>query len=128
MYATLKLIHVSCVGVSILGFFLRGVLAQRDAPVMRKRWIRVLPHINDTALLASALAMAVMSSQYPLSADWLSAKLVGLIVYVGLGVITLRSPQPSRRRAAFLAALVVFGWMVSVALTRHPAGFLALLP
>jgi uncharacterized membrane protein SirB2 len=127
MYATLKLIHVTCVVISILGFFLRGILAQRDAAVMRRRWIRVLPHFNDVALLASAVAMAVLSGQYPFSADWLTAKLLGLIVYVGLGVVALRSGHPGRRRLAFVMALVVFGWMVSVALTRHPAGFLVLL-
>ena len=127
MYSTLKLIHITCVGISVLGFLLRGVLAQRDAPVMRKRWVRVLPHFNDTALLASAIAMAVMSGQYPLIADWLTAKLLGLIAYVALGVVALRSPHPQRRRWAFVLALAVFTWIVSVALTRHPAGFWVLL-
>ncbi len=127
MYATLKLIHVTCVAISILGFFLRGILTQRDAAVMRRRWIRVLPHLNDVALLASAVAMAVLSGQYPFSADWLTAKLLGLIVYVGLGVIALRGRHPGRRRLAFALALVVFSWIVSVALTRNPAGFLTLL-
>jgi uncharacterized membrane protein SirB2 len=39
----------------------------------------------DTVLLASAIAMAVISAQYPFAADWLTAKLVGLLIYIGCG-------------------------------------------
>lgn len=64
----------------------------------------------------------------PDRAPWLLAKLVGLVVYVALGVVALR-PGRSRgvRAAAWLGALSVIGWMVSVAITKHPLGIFSLL-
>jgi uncharacterized membrane protein SirB2 len=126
MFPTLKAIHVASVALSIAGFLVRGILVWREAPVMRRRWVRVVPHINDTVLLASAVAMAVLSAQYPFVAGWLTAKVFGLVAYVALGAVALRSASRERRRAAFVAALLVFGWIVSVALTRHPAGVFSL--
>jgi uncharacterized membrane protein SirB2 len=61
----------------------------------------------------------------PSDAPWLLAKIVGLVVYVGLGVVALR-PGGSRtvRASAWLAALAVVAWIVSVAMTKSPLGFL----
>lgn len=127
MYLTLKTIHVSFVIISIVGFILRSILVYRESPILQRRWIRILPHVNDTLLLASALAMVVMSAQYPFVADWLTAKVFGLLAYIVLGVFALRGRTAIIRRNAFFAALTTFGWIVSVALIRHPAGIFSLL-
>jgi len=43
-----------------------------------------------------------------------------------LGALALRDASTQRMRiACWLAAMAVFGWIVSVALSRQPAGFLA---
>jgi uncharacterized membrane protein SirB2 len=122
MYTAIKYFHVSCVVLSISGFVLRWLLQQRGALVMQRRWVRVLPHVNDTLLLGSALTMAFMSSQYPFVAAWLTSKVLGLLAYIALGVVALRGPTARMRLFAFGAALAVFAWIVSVALSRHPAG------
>jgi uncharacterized membrane protein SirB2 len=127
MYLTLKTIHVSLVFISITGFTLRCFLARRESPILRQRWIRIVPHVNDTLLLASALAMVVMSAQYPFVVGWLTAKVLGLLAYIGLGVFALRGRTAAIRQQAFIAALLTFGWIVSVALLRHPAGVFSLL-
>lgn len=127
MYLTLKTIHVSFVIISIVGFILRSILVYRESPILQRRWIRILPHVNDTLLLASALAMVVMSAQYPFVAGWLTAKVFGLLAYIVLGVFALRGRTAIIRRHAFFAALATFGWIVSVALIRHPAGIFSLL-
>jgi hypothetical protein len=70
--------------------------------------VRVLPHIVDTVLLGSAIAMAVISAQYPFAADWLTAKLIGLLIYIGCGTMALKRARSKaagvfpRRRAAEL--------------------------
>jgi uncharacterized membrane protein SirB2 len=93
---------------------------------MNRRWIRVLPHLNDTVLLAAALSLVLMSGQYPFVDGWLTAKVLGLTAYIILGSLALRAGStPKIRVVAWLAALVVFGWILSVALTRQPLGFLA---
>jgi uncharacterized membrane protein SirB2 len=67
-----------------------------------------------------------MSGQYPFVDAWLTAKVLGLTAYIILGSLALRAGSaPGIRISAWLAALVVFGWIVSVALTRQPQGFLA---
>jgi uncharacterized membrane protein SirB2 len=128
MYALIKYVHLFSVALSLTGFFLRGLLAMRDSPLLKARWIKVLPHINDTILLAAALSLAVMSDQYPFVSGWVTAKVLGVIAYIILGSLALRAgSSPRTRIVCWLAAMAVFGWIVSVALTRTPAGFLAAL-
>lgn len=128
MYALVKYVHVVSVALSLAGFFLRGLLTMRASPLMNARWIRVLPHINDTVLLIAALSLAAMSDQYPFVANWVTAKVLGVTAYIMLGSLALREGSTRKMRiACWLAALAVFGWIVSVALTRQPAGFLAAL-
>lgn len=128
MYILIKYVHVTSVALSVTGFFVHGLLLIRAAPSMNARWFRILPHINDTILLVAALSLATMSGQYPFVADWVTAKVFGVITYIILGFLALRAESTRRMRIVFwLAALVVFGWIVSVALTRQPMGFLAVL-
>lgn len=80
---------------------------------------RVAPHVNDTLLLAAGIALALRIQQYPLVHGWLTAKLVGLIVYIGLGLVALRFGRTRRvRLIAWAAALVVYLYIVGVAMTR----------
>ena len=128
MFTAVKYVHVISVVLSVSGFFIRGILMMRDSPLLTARWIRVLPHVNDTILLAAALTLAWMSGQYPFVADWVTAKVFGIIAYIILGTLALReaSTRPMRI-ACWFASLAVFAWIVSVALTRNPAGLLARL-
>ncbi len=126
MYYALKHLHVACVLLSIAGFTLRGVWMLSGSRLLQLRLTRVLPHVVDSLLLLSALAMAAMIGQYPFVAGWVTAKVIGLVVYILLGVVALRrGPTRALRGGAFLAALAVYGWIVSVALSKNPAGFLS---
>lgn len=119
-YAVLKAIHVGCATLSISGFVLRFGLMLADSPALKSRVARVLPHVIDTALLASALAMAWQLGALP---AWLAAKIVALLAYIVLGAIALkRGRTRGSRIAAGVAAIVVFGYIVSVALAKSPLG------
>lgn len=125
-YLAIKHVHVACVALSIMGFCLRVALLLRRPALMKQRWLHVVPHINDALLLAAALTLAVLSGQYPFLDAWLTAKVFGLIAYIILGALALQAGrQPVLRLGAGLAAIVVFGWIVSVALSRHPLGWFA---
>ncbi len=125
MYLLVKYIHVASVVLSITGFFLRGLLLLRSSPLLAVRWIRVLPHVNDTVLLAAALTLAAMSEQYPFVDNWVTAKVFGVIAYIILGSLALQAGRTLVSRiVCWLAAMAVFGWILSVALTRQPMGFL----
>lgn len=118
-YALIKLVHMSCATLSFGLFFLRGVWMLRAPQHLQRRWVRVVPHVIDTVLLGSAVVLAVMSRQYPVAENWLSAKVVALVVYIALGMVALgRGRTRGVRSAAWLAALAVFGYIVAVARTR----------
>ena len=88
------------------------------------RWVKIVPHVVDTALLASALTMVFWSGQYPFSQPWLTAKVLGLIVYIVLGTFALkRGKNKTVRGYALVAALLTFAYIVMVALTRRPLLF-----
>jgi len=126
-YVLLKQVHVTCVVTTIVLFLVRGGWMIRGTLRDRGRWVRIVPHVIDTVLLASAIAMVHLLGQYPGTAGWLTAKLIGLLFYIGLGTVALkRGKTLPVRIAAFAGALVTFGYVVAVALTRDPRGFLAL--
>lgn len=125
-YAVLKALHVGCAAASIAFFCVRGAWMLVAPERLRRKWVRVLPHVVDTVLLASAIALAVMLRNYPLTHGWLTAKVVGLFAYIVLGTIALkRGRTRGIRIAAFAGAIVTFAYIVSVAVTKSPAGFLA---
>ena len=125
-YILLKQLHVACALLSYAGFVARGVWMVCDSPMLERRWVKVLPHVNDTLLLAAAIALAWMLRQYPFVHGWLTAKVVALAGYILLGMVALR---PGRARAVrvatWVAAQIVFLYIVAVAYTRNPLIFAA---
>ena len=118
-YTLLKNLHVACVVLSGTGFVLRGVWMMQGSPMLARRWVRLVPHVMDTVLLASAIALAVISGQYPLAHGWLTAKVVGLIAYIVLGSIALKRGRTlGVRIAAFCGALLAFTYLIAVAITK----------
>lgn len=120
-YLFLKAVHVACAGLSYALFFVRGIWMIREPALLERRWVRIVPHVNDTLLLAAAIAMTVMTGQYPFVHGWLTAKLIALVIYIGLGMIALtRGKTREVRVAAWVGAQLAFGYIVAVALTRDP--------
>jgi uncharacterized membrane protein SirB2 len=125
-YLALKHLHLTTVILSFALFVLRGLWMLVDSPQLQRRWVRIAPHLIDTVLLASAIGLTLILQQYPFVNSWLTAKVLALIAYIVLGGIALRrGPTRTIRAAAWVAALATFGYIVSVALTRDPLGFLA---
>lgn len=124
-YSTLKHLHMGAVALSAIGFFARGLAALTGATWVRSRAAKTLPHVLDTMLLASALAMVWLLQLNPFATPWLLAKILGLLAYIGLGMLALH-PGFARplRAVAWLAALLVLAWITSVAILKNPLGFL----
>ncbi len=117
----LKIIHVTTAAVSYALFVVRGIWMINGSPRLNERWVRIVPHVNDTLLLAAAIWMTILIHQYPGTHAWLTAKLAALLVYIGLGTVALKRGKTRRTRiAAWLGSQAVFFYVVAVALTRNP--------
>ena len=120
-YVALKLVHVGCVVLSYTLFVVCGVWMMRGSALLNARWVKIVPHVIDSVLLVSAVTMAVMIRQYPFVAPWITAKVLALFAYIMLGTMALKRGKTRRMRvAAWIAAQVVFIYIVAVALTRNP--------
>lgn len=125
LYAALKLVHVTAVVLSGAGFVARHVRSVTGRPPA-SGWLAAAPHVVDTVLLASALGLAWVGGFRPFEVPWLEAKLAGLAVYIVAGTIALKRGRTAGARAtAFAMALLAYAYIVSVALTKHPQGWLA---
>ena len=125
-YLPLRQLHIACAILSISLFMLRGGLMLADSSWQRLLLLQYLPHVVDTVLLMSALMLTTIVHQYPFANGWLTAKVVLLTVYVGLGSIALRRGRTRRVRIVALAgALLAVAFLVSVARAHHPLGLFA---
>ena len=119
-YLAIKHIHITFAALSGGFFLLRGLWMLQDSPMLQQRWVRIVPHVVDTLLLTSALALVFWSGQYPFVQSWLTAKVLALVAYIVLGTIALkRGKTKGVRTFALLAALATFAYIVAVALTRQ---------
>ena len=119
-----KYIHVSSVIFTLMFFIIRGIWMILDKETHKKRWVKVLAPIIDTVLLISAIILAMKTQQYPFTHDWLTAKILGLVIYIALGMIALNYGRTKKIRVtAWLAALLCFSYIASVATSRNPTIF-----
>ena len=123
-YPQVRNVHILAVAASGSLFLLRGLFLN----VLGASWPRALAvrwgsYAIDTTLLTAAFILMTIVKQYPFVHGWLTVKVLLLILYVALGVLAFRPGGPRRQRIAlWLAALVVFGFIISVARAHHPLG------
>ena len=125
-YLSLRGLHVGCIYVSIGLFLLRYVLTTVGVSWRKSVALRVMPHVVDTVLLASAIALCFAIGQFPFANGWLTVKVCALLAYIALGMVALNPRRTAIvRRVSFLAAVAVFAFIVSVARTHNPLGVLS---
>ena len=89
------------------------------SPLLQQRWLKILPHVNDTLLLAAAIYLMLTIQQYPFVDHWLTVKFFALLAYIVLGSITLkRASNPQAKLAFALLAVAVFGFIGWAAINR----------
>jgi len=114
-YPQIKSIHIAMAITSGLIFALRGagVLAGMRWP----HWlpVRWTSYTVDTALLTAALMLLTM----------LPGAMLLLVVYIVLGVFAIKRGRTRLAKAGFyVAALLTFGMVYSIARAHSPWGFL----
>jgi uncharacterized membrane protein SirB2 len=123
-YLAVKHLHITCAAISGSFFIVRGIWKLRESAMLERRWVRILPHLVDTLLLASALTMVFWSGQYPFVQNWLTAKVLALLAYIVFGTIALkRGKTPAVRAWAFVVAVTLFAYILAVAISRQALPF-----
>lgn len=119
-YIAIKHIHMLTAVITAVLFMLRGYWMMVESSQLKRRWVKIAPHVIDTLLLASAVTMVVWSGQYPLQRGWLTAKVLLLLAYIGAGMVALKYGRTKGvRTAAFFLALFFLGCIFKIALTRQ---------
>jgi len=126
LYPQIKAVHIAAVVASGLLFLVRGASLHAGMTWAMAAPVRYLTYAIDTVLLTAALMLATLLHQYPFVQGWLTVKVVLLVVYIVLGTFALkRGSTKAIRIACWLAALAVYGFIISVARAHHPAGVFA---
>lgn len=123
-YIQIRTVHIWAVTASGLLFTLRcGAFNLLGAAWPKRLPARLLSWTIDTILLMAALMLMTVVRQYPFVDSWLTVKVLMLLVYIGLGSLAFAAARPRRVRIGFsVAALTVFGFILTVARAHHPLG------
>ncbi len=125
-YPLIKHLHMTVAGISLAFFLVRAWGSVCASSWLARRWIRGLPHLIDTVLLGLGVWMMVGLSLWPHQQSWLAAKLIGLMVYIGLGSLAIkRGRTPTTRMLAACAAVIAFAYVVGAAIQHSPWSWLA---
>jgi uncharacterized membrane protein SirB2 len=124
MYMMMKHLHITAVVLSVLLFVLRFIWLQMDAQVMQRKWVKIVPHIIDTVLLASAITLCILLAQYPFVHGWVTAKVLGVIAYILLGFGALKwAKSKGMQWGTFVLALATIVFTFKVAISKQPLFF-----
>ncbi len=122
-YPQIKSVHIACVLASGSLFAIRGAAVLSGA-----RWplalpVRWLSYAIDTTLLTAALMLMSILPWVMFANGWLATKLILVVVYVVLATFALRRARSRRTRVGFyVAALLTFAFVITIAIAHHPLG------
>ena len=124
MYMMLKHLHLTAIAISVVLFIIRFVWLMRESPQLQKKWVKIVPHVVDTVLLASALALCVVISQYPFVHAWVTEKVIGVVCYILLGLLAMKwARNNAMRLVGFFGALSWLVFTAKVAVMKQPMLF-----
>ena len=125
-YMEIRLVHISAVVASGILFFIRGLGVYFGGRWAMAAPVRYVSYMIDTTLLTAALMLMTIVQQYPFVHGWLTVKIILLILYIVLGTFALKRGETRViRLGCWFAALAVYGFIITVARTHHPLGFLS---
>lgn len=122
-YLLIKELHVGSAALSIIFFAARAYWSIIGSGKLRLRFVKIAPHVIDTVLLTCGVILTFMLGGLQ---PWIVAKLIALILYIGVGSIAIKRGKTSGIRAfAALIAMAIFFYIVGVALAHNPLSWLA---
>lgn len=115
-YLVLKHLHLTMVALVGLLFLLRGILLLKASPRLQSPMLRVLPHALSGLLLISGIALAL---QLPVIPAWVMLKLILLVIFIAIGVITFKHARTtSWRVAGLVTSLLIYATIAHIAVSQ----------
>ncbi|MFZ1608289.1 SirB2 family protein [Candidatus Aalborgicola defluviihabitans] len=126
LYPLIRWTHISCVLASGTLFAARGAGVLLGSQWGMTPTVRRFSYLLDTALLGAALLMLYILDLNPFTVGWLSTKIALLLLYIVLGSFALKRARTARAKLLFfLASLLCFAFMLTVARAHNALGFLS---
>ena len=126
LYVEIRQVHIGAVIASGVLMLLRGLAHNLwEAAWVKARPVRYLSYTIDTLLLTAALMLMTIVGQYPFADNWLTMKVMLVLVYIVLGYTALRSGSARTRWASLSGATLVYGFIISIARAHDPLGVFA---
>ncbi|MBF7072565.1 SirB2 family protein [Glaciecola sp. MH2013] len=124
MYQMALHLHVTAVVISLSLFAFRFVLSMKAHPMLQKKWLKILPHVVDTALLGSAIWLLTLSPMVGVD-GWVASKVIGVSLYIVSGFFALKWAKNNRSRVIGFACAVIWVMLTaSIAYSKQPFSFL----
>ena len=113
----MKHLHLLFVA-TVVGIFLwRVYLAEKMPEKLAEKWMKILPHALATGLLLTGIAL-VFQGNWADNYGWIVMKVLFMLVFIGSGIMTLKS-QGQRRWIAFGVALFSVVYILKLAVTKQ---------
>jgi len=125
-YLLIKNLHILTVSLSLTGFLLRAWWRFNDPHKLKLKSIRILPHVNDTILLLSAISLTLILEQYPSPQNWLGGKILFLLLYIIAGAVTLKTRFSNKTSFIALSVALTSFSMILLLAKHHSWSFLAI--
>lgn len=113
-----KFIHLSFVLLVLFSFIGRIVLSEVRPELLKRKAIKIAPHVIDTLLLVSGIVLVFDGGWLSGDFSWIIAKIIALFAYIGFGMIAMKQ-QGKIRWLAFAGAIACFAYIGSVAVAKH---------
>ena len=123
-YVLLRRLHMLTAVLSYSLFFIRFILLMLGSTLRNRPFLKILPHLNDTLLLALAILLCVSIQQAPIMTPWLTEKVTAVVLYILTAMFALKwSKQRPGQIIWFMIATFMFAYTANIAISKSPLFF-----
>lgn len=115
----IKSIHIVLALTSFFGFITRVVLSEVNSEFLQHKWLKISPHVIDTLLLVSGITLVFQGNWLAGEYGWLTAKIIALLGYIGLGVLVMHR-RGTVRWIALAGSVTCYTYILMVAISKNP--------
>ena len=118
-YLLIRQLHILTAALSVTLFTIRFLLLVRSPTWQPNRWLKVLPHVNDSLLLILAILLCIIIQQAPLITPWLTEKVAAVILYILAGMFALKWSKTRLSKIIwFIIAIFMFAYAANIAINK----------